>query len=60
MRKKPMTKKPCWIQSTLTEASDTTTKMPWKRGLRRQAFIASRSAVAALADTPMCTARRAA
>ncbi|SLN50235.1 hypothetical protein PSJ8397_02617 [Pseudooctadecabacter jejudonensis] len=56
----PMTKSPRWIQSTLKEAEACTAKMPWERGLRRQAFIASRRAVAQLAAMPNRTARPAA
>ena len=55
-----MTKTPRWLQSTIAEAKSCTTKMPWERGLRREAFIASRRAVSALADMPMRTARPAA
>ncbi|WP_159453146.1 hypothetical protein [Pseudooctadecabacter jejudonensis] len=55
-----MTKSPRWIQSTLKEAEACTAKMPWERGLRRQAFIASRRAVAQLAAMPNRTARPAA
>lgn len=55
-----MTKKTRWIASAAQEAAACTTKMPWERGLRRQAFIASRRAVAALADAPYRTARPAA
>ena len=45
-----MTKSSRWIQSTIAEAKTCKTKMPWERGLRREAFIASRKAVAQLAD----------
>jgi len=31
-----------WIQKTIAEAAVCKTKMPWERGLRRQAFIARR------------------
>ncbi len=55
-----MTKTPRWIQSALREADAVTTKMPWERGLRREAFIASRRAVAALANAPVRTERPAA
>ena len=37
-----MTKKTRWIASAKADADACTTKMPWERGLRRQAFIASR------------------
>ncbi len=36
-----------WMKSLLTEASACKTKMPWERGLRRDAFIARRAEVAA-------------
>ncbi len=55
-----MTKTPRWIQSTHEEAKACTAKMPWERGLRRQAFNASRRAVAALADASTRTVRPAA
>jgi len=56
----PMTKTPKWIQSATSEAETFATKMPWERGLRRQAFMASRRAVAALAEAPSRTMRPAA
>ena len=31
-----------WIKNTIAEAEACKTKMPWERGLRRQAFIARR------------------
>lgn len=55
-----MTKTSRWIQSTIAEANACTTKMPWERGLRRDAFIASRRAVAAVAISPARTLRPAA
>ncbi len=55
-----MTKTPRWMQSAIAEAASCTTKMPWERGLRREAFIASRRAVAMLSDMPLRTARPAA
>ncbi len=55
-----MTKKTRWIASTKDAAETCTQKMPWERGLRRQAFIASRRAVAALAQSPQRTMRPAA
>lgn len=55
-----MTKTPRWITSVAAEATSCTTKMPWERGLRRQAFIASRRAVSALASTDHRTLRPAA
>lgn len=57
---KPMTKTPRWMQSTIAEAKSCSMKMPWERGLRREAYIASRRAVAALADMDMRTVRPAA
>lgn len=55
-----MTKKTRWIKSTIFEAENCTAKMPWERGLRREAFIASRRAVAALAESSQRTMRPAA
>ncbi|MCF2906416.1 hypothetical protein L0666_15590 [Octadecabacter sp. CECT 8868] len=55
-----MTKQNRWIKSTIREAQKCTTKMPWERGLRREAFIASRRAVETLAATPSRTMRPAA
>lgn len=55
-----MTKKNRWIQSTIAEAEKCTTKMPWERGLRREAFMASRRAVASLATNTERTMRPAA
>jgi hypothetical protein len=57
---KPMMKTPRWMQSTIAEANSCTTKLPWERGLRREAFMAGRRAVAALADSQMRTVRPAA
>jgi nicotinamide mononucleotide adenylyltransferase len=31
-----------WMKSVKDEAANSTTKMPWERGLRRQAMIARR------------------
>lgn len=31
-----------WMKKTIEEAANTTHKMPWERGLRRQAMIARR------------------
>ena len=31
-----------WMKSVKAEAAQTTTRMPWERGLRRQAMIARR------------------
>lgn len=55
-----MTKTPRWMQSTIAEAKTCTTKMPWERGLRREAFIASRRAVMALTEREQRTVRPAA
>ncbi len=55
-----MTKTPRWINAAISEANTCTTKMPWERGLRRDAFIASRRAVAALTDMSARTQRPAA
>jgi len=57
---KPMTKTPRWIQSAIAETENCTARMPWERGLRRQAFIASRRAVAVLAQSGNRTMRPAA
>jgi len=40
-----MTKTSRWTQSTTAEAEALNVKLPWERGARRQAFIASRRAV---------------
>jgi len=56
----PMTKTPRWMTSTIADAKSCTTKMPWERGLRREAFIASRRAVESLRDLEIRTARPAA
>ncbi|WP_377508314.1 hypothetical protein [Octadecabacter sp. R77987] len=37
-----------WISNMIKEAEACTTKMPWERGLRREAFMSARRAVAAL------------
>ena len=55
-----MTKKTRWIESTIAEAKACKTKMPWERGLRRQALLASRRADAALTDASERTVRPAA
>ena len=49
-----------WIDGIVKEAESCTVKMPWERGLRRQAFIASRRAVEHLRETGIRTARPAA
>lgn len=49
-----------WIDGIISEADKATTRMPWERGLRRQAFIASRRAVDALSMSEHRTARPAA
>lgn len=55
-----MTNTPRWIQSAIAESKTSTTKMPWERGLRRQAFIASRRAVESLNNAAERTVRPAA
>jgi hypothetical protein len=42
-----MQTRPRWMNSLLTEAEACKTRMPWERGLRRQAFIARRAATLA-------------
>ena len=37
-----MGKKTRWVENTVKAATDCNTKMPWERGLRRQAMIARR------------------
>lgn len=37
-----MKTQPRWIKNTIAEAEACKTKMPWERGLRRQAMIARR------------------
>lgn len=49
-----------WMDGIIEEADKCTTRMPWERGLRRQAFIASRKAVEALQYAETRTARPAA
>lgn len=49
-----------WIDGIISEADKCTTRMPWERGLRRQAFIASRKAVEAIRAAETRTARPAA
>ena len=49
-----------WMDGLIAEAEANTARMPWDRGLRRQAFIASRRAVEALRDRDSRTARPAA
>lgn len=39
-----MTTQPRWIASLQKEAAACKTRMPWERGLRREAFIARRKA----------------
>jgi len=39
-----MKTQPTWIKSVLAEAGQCKTRMPWERGLRRQAMIARRIA----------------
>ncbi|PWG17743.1 hypothetical protein DFK10_05875 [Salibaculum griseiflavum] len=57
---KTMKIKTRWINGIIEEADKCTTRMPWERGLRRQAFIASRKAAAALRETETRTPRPAA
>lgn len=52
-----MTKAQRWITSNIAAADACTTKMPWERGLRREAFIASRRAVATVATNGPRTQR---
>jgi hypothetical protein len=40
-----MQTRPRWMNSLLEEAQTCKTRMPWERGLRRQAFIARRAAL---------------
>ncbi|WP_143529894.1 hypothetical protein [Salibaculum halophilum] len=49
-----------WMTSIIEEADKCTTRMPWERGLRREAFIASRRAVESLRDREIPTPRPAA
>jgi hypothetical protein len=35
-----------WMASMISEAANTKTRMPWERGLRREAFIARRNEAA--------------
>ena len=56
----PMKNTPRWINSAIAASANVTSKMPWERGLRRQAFMASRRAVAAIAEAPSRTMRPAA
>ncbi len=36
-----------WMKTLLADAAACKTKMPWERGIRREAFVVRRSAVAA-------------
>lgn len=47
-----MTTEKRWIKPLLADAAACKTKMPWERGLRRQAFIRRRNA-AELAQMPL-------
>ena len=49
-----------WMDGIIAEAETCNTRMPWERGLRRQAFIASRRAVDTLRERQERTARPAA
>lgn len=55
-----MKQTPRWINSAIAHAGTETHKMPWERGLRREAFIASRRAVAHMMASPVRTERPAA
>lgn len=55
-----MTKTPRWMTSAIAEAKTCTTKMPWERGLRRQAFIARRKMADAVVTVQAHAARPAA
>lgn len=44
-----MQTRPRWMNALLTEVEGCKTRMPWERGLRRQAFVARR---AGLQPTP--------
>ena len=46
-----------WIDGMIKDAAECKTRMPWERGLRRQAFIARR-AEAARARVPLRDAGR--
>lgn len=39
-----MTKAPRWIAARIADADICKTRMPWERGLRRDAFVAKRRA----------------
>lgn len=39
-----MKQTPRWMSELIKETEETTTRMPWERGLRRQAFINRREA----------------
>ena len=43
-----MTETPRWIAPLLAEAAACKTRFPWERGLRREAFIARRTAAEAM------------
>lgn len=49
-----------WITGIIEEADKCTARMPWERGLRREAFTASRRAVDSLHDREIHTPRPAA
>jgi len=55
-----MTKTPRWITSATAAAQTCTIKLPWERGLRRQAFIASRKAADTMVAAPARSVRPAA
>lgn len=45
-----------WMTSLLAEAEACRTRMPWERGLRRQAFIARRASLAPQTQKPVASA----
>lgn len=53
-----MQTRPRWMTSLLTEAEACKTRMPWERGLRRQAFIARRAAAQPMPPAPRPTLMR--
>lgn len=42
-----------WIKNTIEEAKACTTRMPWERGLRRQAMISRRDSYDSREDRPI-------
>ena len=47
-----MTTEKRWLKPLLAEAAACKTKMPWERGLRREAFINRRKAASKAAPAP--------